>query len=78
VPRNISKPEGENGRLGTSTPLSSMGTKHCQSENERRSARVRYLQPWHTGVRAAKYPKVNSPEATESVSMKKPCAESIR
>jgi hypothetical protein len=32
----------------------------------------------HTGVRAAKYPNDKSPDKRESVSMKKPCAESIR
>jgi hypothetical protein len=35
-------------------------------------------QVGHTGTRAAKYPNVKSPDKRESVSMKKPCAESIR
>lgn len=35
-------------------------------------------QVGHTGARAAKYPNDKSPDKRESVSMKKPCAESIR
>jgi hypothetical protein len=37
-----------------------------------------YGQPWQTGVRGAKYPRENTKEVRESLSMKKPCPESIR
>jgi hypothetical protein len=43
-----------------------------------RFAAFRYGHPWHTGVRVAKYPKVEYPLERESVSMKKPCPESTR
>jgi hypothetical protein len=44
----------------------------------REISKTSYGQPWQTGARVAKYPRENSPETRESVSMKRPCPESIR
>src|SRR4029077_10447087 len=52
--------------------------KHSLLSPDHRGRAWGYGQPWQTGVRVAKYPKDNSPEDKESVSMKKPCPESIR
>jgi hypothetical protein len=38
----------------------------------------RQLQVGHTVDLVAKYPRVRSPDKTESVSMKKPCSESMK
>ena len=37
-----------------------------------------YGQPWHTGIRVAKYPKDKLPVFNESLSTKKPWLESMR